>query len=66
MARGRGPKRFQLTRAEREERWRECRKYLRLAGNLPAARKLANRVGFFQNTSVWITALSQMLGGRKD
>lgn len=38
-----------------------CIEYLRRAGSMPAAQKLANEEGFTQNTSVWIGALGQML-----
>ena len=50
------------TKAQREERWRRMQKYLREAGSLPAAMRLAKkRDGFAAPTSAWITALSKML-----
>jgi len=48
------------------QRQRECRdickKYLQIAGNLPDAMKIAREDRFTQNTSVWLGALSEILG----
>jgi hypothetical protein len=44
------------------ERRDKCKEYLRRAGNLTDAMKLAKKEGFTQNTSVWIGALAEMLG----
>ena len=53
-----------MTRAEREERWRRMTAYLREAGTMPAAMKLAReRDGYSAPTSAWITALSKLLDG---
>ncbi len=52
------------TRRQREERWARCREYLLRAGSIPAAIALAKRDRFSQNTSVWVTALGHLLGGR--
>lgn len=60
----RGGKRT-ITPERRAERWREAAAFLRRAGSLPAARRLAaseRHPGF--DTSVWITALGKMLGGK--
>jgi hypothetical protein len=53
-----------MTKEQRQERWERCAEFLRRAGNLPAARKLAAREGFGANTSVWISALSKILEGK--
>lgn len=50
------------TKKYREERMWKCQAYLREAGSLKAAQKLAKKQeGFSANTSVWITALGKML-----
>lgn len=51
-----------MTEAKRIERRETCKRYLRMAGSVPAAMALAHKDGFSQNTSVWIGALSEMLG----
>jgi hypothetical protein len=53
-----------ITKEERQERWERCADFLRRAGNIPAARKLAAQEGFGANTSVWISALSKILEGK--
>jgi hypothetical protein len=59
--RGQNPR---ITIAERQERWERCAGYLRKAGNLNGARKLARAEGWGANTSVWVSALSKMLAGK--
>jgi hypothetical protein len=58
-----------LSKKEREDRRIRCIEYLLRYGNIPEARKAANRAGFGANTSVWVTALSKILacksGGRR-
>jgi hypothetical protein len=39
-----------------------CMDYLRRAGSLPAARRLAKKDGITYNTSMWIGALSELFG----
>lgn len=41
----------------------KCREYLLRAGDLPGAMALAKRDGFGANTSIWLSALSEILGG---
>lgn len=53
-----------LSKQEREVRRNRCIEYLLRYGNVPAARKAANRDGFGANTSVWVTALSRILAGK--
>ena len=49
------------TKAERQQRWDICTKYLKRHPTLDAARKAAAKDGVSFNTSVWITALSKIL-----
>ena len=52
-----------LSKKEKEERQSRCIEYLLRYGNsLPAARKAAARDHFLASSSVWITALSKILG----
>jgi hypothetical protein len=46
----------------KRERRDKCKEYLRRAGNLPDAMKMAKKDGFAQNASVWVGALAEMLG----
>lgn len=56
------PRKLRTTKVYRESRTLKCMRYLREAGNLPAARNLANEREMFQaNTSAWITALGRIL-----
>ena len=49
-------KRGEKNRAQKEQ----CKCWLRLAGNLPEARRLAKRrTDFTANASVWISALAE-------
>lgn len=50
------------TKAERAARWAKMADYLRRAGSMPAAVKLAKREHFTAPTSAWITAVGKMLG----
>jgi hypothetical protein len=47
-------------------RRKTCKEYLRAAGSLPAAQELAKRDGVSFNVSVWIGALSEMVGDAGD
>jgi hypothetical protein len=49
------------TKAERRERWGTCIKYLKLAGNVPAAQRMAAKQGVSFPTAVWVSALGKML-----
>ena len=49
------------TKAERRERWDTCTKYLKLAGNVPAAQRMAAKQGVSFPTAVWVSALGKML-----
>ena len=49
------------TKEYRDQRRLRCMEYLRRAGNLPAARKLAAQDHFFAQTSAWIGAVSALL-----
>ena len=53
---------WSFTKQERQERWDRCTKYILRYSTLTAARKAAARDGFKTSTSVWITALSKILG----
>lgn len=55
----RGP--LRTTKEEREERTARLMEYLREAGNIPDAKRLAANDHFSANTSAWITALSRLL-----
>lgn len=56
----RGP--LRTTKQYRAGRLRKAIHYLKLAGNLSDARKLANKCeGFQANTSVWMTAIGRIL-----
>lgn len=54
-----------MTKAERQERWDVCIKYLRLAGSIPAAQRMAAKQGVSFPTAVWVTALGKMLEGAR-
>lgn len=56
------PKPIGLTKEGQEARWEKCIGYLEKTSDMPAAMKAAARDGVYHNTSVWITALSKMLG----
>lgn len=49
---------------QRDTRSRTCAKYLREAGSIPAAMKLAKSRGFSVNTSAWISALGKLITGK--
>lgn len=51
------------TKTQRKERWVRMVGYLRRAGSLPAAMKLAEKEHFGAPTSAWITALGKLLNG---
>lgn len=52
------------TKGHRGVRSRTCARYLREAGSIPAAVRLAKSQGFSVSTSVWIGALGKMLNGK--
>ncbi len=62
MSRGRR-RALRTTKEYRAERTRKAVGYLVLAGDVPAARKLARAEGHNWNTSVWLTALGRILAG---
>lgn len=43
----------------------ECKKYIRQTKSMPEAQALAKKAGFSANTSVWMSAFSEMLMDRK-
>lgn len=49
---------------QRDTRARTCAKYLREAGSIPAAMKLAKGRGFNVNTSAWVAALGKLIIGK--
>lgn len=55
-----------VSKAYREQRWKRCRFFIRQSGTLDGARRLAKQQHFSADTSVWLTAMSQILGGRTD
>lgn len=60
MSGHRGP--LRTTKAFREQRTQRCMEYLRRAGDIPTAVKLAREEGrFATNTSAWLTALGRLL-----
>ena len=55
-----------LTKAEQEERWAKCIKYLGESLDLPSAQAAGKKAGFGCGTAVWIGALGKMLAsGRR-
>lgn len=56
------PRKLHTTKTYREQRTAKCMAYLREFGNLPEARRMANKRESFQaNTSAWLTALGRLL-----
>jgi len=59
----RGP--LRTSKEYRRKRLEKCIYYLKLSGNLPAARKRALAAEYFvANTSTWVTALGRILKER--
>jgi hypothetical protein len=50
-----------MTGAARQERWDTCQVYIRLAGTLEGAQKLAKADGYSFGYLVWVNAMSKML-----
>lgn len=53
-----------MSKGDRDARSRTCARYLREAGSIPAAQRLAKSQGFAANTSAWITALGRIFAGK--
>lgn len=60
---GRGGK---VKRGEKNRDLKEgCKRYIRLTKSMPEAQLMAKKAGFSANTSVWMSAFSEMLMERK-